>query len=358
MARIWHWQGQETTFVTAGTGHRPRGGRSTALRAGSESELSELDRELIRNLQQDGRMTFVDLAETLKVAEKTVRKRVAELRSTGLIEITAVTDPRLFGYEAVALLGLRMAGSQTRSALAHDLFEIPAVDYVVTTKGRYDLLVEVLCPHDSDLARVIDREIRPRPGVREIEVFPYLRLHYQQPAWDAAQVKRPEGAGRPGRLEVDPVDAAIVRQLSEDGRVKFLEVARQAGVSEGQIRNRFARMAASGALRVVAIVNPQSLGYRTTAWLCISVSPSKAVSDLADRLAALPSVAYLAVCAGRFDILAEVVCRDKDDLLRLLDRDVRGLQDISRIETLVCDELLYRRVVPTAAGRIAPDGHR
>jgi Lrp/AsnC family transcriptional regulator for asnA, asnC and gidA len=344
--RVWRWQGQETSFVAAAQGKRGHPSDDHALRPGSAAELTAADLELIRHLQRDGRITFVELAQVLNMAEKTVRKRVAELREKGLIEITAVTDPRLFGYASVAMIGLRLEPGRIRSDVARELFQVPSIDYVVTTKGRYDLLIEVLCTDDAALSRVIDVEIRGRPGVVDAEVFSYLHLHYQQPSWDAAQAKPTERASVPRTFEVDAVDMHIVRQLSEDGRAKFLEIARQLDVSEGQIRQRFARLTGSGALRLVAIVNPRSLGYGTTAWLCISVAPGHAVSAVADRLAGLPSVAYLAVCAGRFDILAEVVCRDKDDLFQLLDRDVRRSSDIARLESLLCDDLFYRRVMP------------
>ena len=344
--RVWRWQGQETSFAATARGISGDASDDHALRPGTAAELTEADLALIRHLQRDGRITFVELAQALNIAEKTVRKRVAELRDKGLIEITAVTDPRLFGYASVAMVGLRLEPGRIRSAVARELFQVPSIDYVVATKGRYDLLIEALCTDDAELSRVIDIELRGRPGVIDAEVFSYLHLHYQQPSWDAAQEKSTGKASAPRTFDIDAVDMHIVRHLSEDGRAKFLEIARQLDVSEGQIRQRFARLTESGALRVVAIVNPRSLGYGTTAWLCISVAPGHAVGAVADRLAGLPSVAYLSVCAGRFDILAEVVCRDKDDLFQLLDRDVRPSSDIARLESLLCDDLFYRRVMP------------
>jgi len=82
------------------------------------------------------------------------------------------------------------------------------------------------------------------------------------------------------------------------------------------------------------------------AWLCIAVSPGFGIGALADRLATLPSITYLVICVGRFDILAEVVCRDHTDLLDLIDREVRPLEGISRLEAMLCLDLYYRRVSP------------
>jgi Lrp/AsnC family transcriptional regulator for asnA, asnC and gidA len=61
----------------------------------------------------------------------------------------------------------------------------------------------------------------------------------------------------------------------------------------------------------------------------------------------LPSaIAYLAICAGRYDILAEVICVDHDDLLRVIDEDVRGEPGVARVEAFLILDLFYKRVRP------------
>ena len=70
---------------------------------------------------------------------------------------------------------------------------------------------------------------------------------------------------------------------------------------------------------------------------------------LADELASLASIAYLAVCASRFDVFAEAICIDHDDLLRVLDEEVRSLNSVARVEAFLCLDLHYKRVPPITA---------
>jgi len=311
-------------------------------------DLSERDRELIRALQEDGRRSFAELARRLGSNATTIARRVGELRERHVIEITTVADPRALGYGAAALIGIRLDAATRPSETARDLFAVAAVDYVVACTGRYDLLVEVLCRDVATLAEVVESEIRARPGVREAEVFPYVQLPYQQPAWDAAQGSGIAGGLGPASQPLNALDRSIVDELNRDGRVPFSHVAARLGISEAQVRKRYAQLTASGAVRVMALTKPSSIGFDTMAWIAVVPAPGARVREVAARLAALPSVAYLAVCTGRFDVLAEVVCRDPADLLDLLDRDIRSLDGVARVEALQCLELFYRPVSPVA----------
>ncbi len=62
------------------------------------------------------------------------------------------------------------------------LAEVPEVDYVVTTAGSFDLLVEVVCEDDPHLLDVI-RQVRELEGVVSSETFVYLKLNKQHYNW-------------------------------------------------------------------------------------------------------------------------------------------------------------------------------
>ena len=56
---------------------------------------------------------------------------------------------------------------------------------------------------------------------------------------------------------------------------------------------------------------------------------------LADALAAMPEVAYVVITAGAFDVLAEVVCSGDEQLLEILNDQVRPLPGVVATETFV-----------------------
>ena len=113
---------------------------------------------------------------------------------------------------------------------------------------------------------------------------------------------------------LDDIDLAIIESLRRDGRSAFAQIAEQLGVSAGMIRLRYNRLVEQGYLRVVAITNPLRMGYKSMAMIGLRVDGSKLL-EVAEKISKLEEVVYLVVTSGRFDLFAEVVCRDHDHLL-------------------------------------------
>jgi Lrp/AsnC family transcriptional regulator for asnA, asnC and gidA len=335
-----------------------RGGvRSPATIGGREPsfELTELDRRMIRMLQADGRKPFTEMANELGIVSRTVRRRVERLRADGIIQITTVADHELLGYSASAMVGIRCDGSAKASEVASRLAALEAVDYVVVSTGRYELLAEVLCTDTEDLITTLEEQVRPVSGVADCESFPYLRLYYQEPIWDAAHAKLGDRSSAVRPIPLDELDRRVIIELNLDGRASFRAIASAVGASESLVRQRVGRLTGAGAIRVMAITNPLSLGFRMIAWFGIGAGPKVRLEDLADRIADCKAISYLAVCAGRYDVLAEAVCTDREDLLRLLDEEIRPMAGVDRVEVFVCTDLHYRGVGPRFSPRSAAE---
>jgi Lrp/AsnC family transcriptional regulator for asnA, asnC and gidA len=136
------------------------------------------------------------------------------------------------------------------------------------------------------------------------------------------------------RNELDKVDHQIIAALREDGRMSFAEIARRLEVSSGMVRERYYRLARSGVLEVAAITNPPALGYRMMTLIGVKVEGSR-LQEIARQIATFDEVIYLVLCTGRYDILAEVVCRDNADLLQFLTKRLRAIKGIHDTESFV-----------------------
>jgi Lrp/AsnC family transcriptional regulator for asnA, asnC and gidA len=135
---------------------------------------------------------------------------------------------------------------------------------------------------------------------------------------------------RPASL--DDLDGRIIGALQANGREPFRAMATSFGVSEATIRNRYSRLVDSGAMQVTAVTNPLGMGYDAQAMLGITVDgPPERVADV---LSTWPEAIYVVIVAGRFDVLVELVSRDRRDLLELINR-VRVLQGVTTTETFV-----------------------
>jgi DNA-binding Lrp family transcriptional regulator len=327
----------------------PARGRPRVLRADLPgSELGELEMRLIALLQADGRISYADMARRTGVTEKTVRRKVSKLLDEAFIQVSAVTDPALLGYAAMGLACITVDGTTATKELAEALSEIPEIDYVTCTTGPFALQAELMCANPAEMQRVVDELIRPRPGVAQVEVLAYLRLHYQQARFDGVLSGDDVAEGvRPRAL--DETDRRIVARLADDGRASFSELAAALDVSETMVRQRFQRLVASGAVKVMCIANPLRLGFRSTGWIALKARPGARSVDIAEALTGLSAVTYVAVTAGRFDVLAEVVCAHQEDLLSLVDEHVRAVPGVACLEVWQYLDLRYKPLQPRPA---------
>ncbi|MGH9024975.1 MAG: Lrp/AsnC family transcriptional regulator [Acidimicrobiia bacterium] len=143
--------------------------------------IDEVDKGLIEALQQDGRSPYTKLGQQVGLSEAATRQRVQRLVDSGVMQIVAVTDPLMLGFERMAMVGLKVAGDLRE--VADTISAIPEVDYVVIVAGSFDLLMEVVCEDDDGLLALLNDKVRAIPGVIETEVFTYLRLYKQTYAW-------------------------------------------------------------------------------------------------------------------------------------------------------------------------------
>jgi len=136
------------------------------------------------------------------------------------------------------------------------------------------------------------------------------------------------------KITLDDVDRKIMSALREDGRVALAKIAEDLGVSPGMIRMRYNRLVESGSIKIVAISNPLRMGYNTMALIGIRAEGQK-LMEITEKIAALEEVIYLIVTSGSYDIMAEVICRDREHLLQFLTNRLYKVDGIRESETFI-----------------------
>ncbi|MGI9646617.1 MAG: Lrp/AsnC family transcriptional regulator [Ilumatobacteraceae bacterium] len=142
--------------------------------------IDDTDRAIIEHLQRDGRMPYSQLGQLVGLSDAAARQRVNRLTGRGVIDIVAVTDPAMLGLDHQALLGVTITGDVRE--IAADLGALDEAVYVVMTAGRYDLVVEFVCPDGDTLVDVVNR-VRTSPGVATVEMLTYLGITKQTYNW-------------------------------------------------------------------------------------------------------------------------------------------------------------------------------
>jgi Lrp/AsnC family transcriptional regulator for asnA, asnC and gidA len=135
---------------------------------------------------------------------------------------------------------------------------------------------------------------------------------------------------------LDRIDQRLIEALQKNGREPFRRIAADVGVSEATIRARYQRLCDDNILQVTGVTNPLGLGFDAQAMVGIRTSGSP--EPVAEAIAQWGEADYVVVTAGQFDVLVELICADRRQLLDATNR-MRAIDGVVSTETFLYLEL-------------------
>jgi len=155
-------------------------------KAEEADELDGVDWDIIRYLQQDGRMTFVTIADALGITESTVRRRVTALLQSGVLKVAAVIDPTRIGFATVAMIGMKVE-RQRIDEVVSVLSAMNSVRYLALATGKYDLIIEVVQESNEQLLDFLVGTLEDIPGIVRTDTHLLLKLSKETYDWGVAK---------------------------------------------------------------------------------------------------------------------------------------------------------------------------
>lgn len=137
---------------------------------------------------------------------------------------------------------------------------------------------------------------------------------------------------------MDDLDLQILNALQEDGRTPFTQVAKKVGVAESTIRSRYASLVENGIVQTLAVIDPFAMGYNSPALIGITTESGQ-INSVVRSLEKMPEVSYLVLTLGRYDLMVEVFCRDREHLTDLITVQIQSIPGIRDTETLVIGKI-------------------
>ncbi|TAE37930.1 MAG: Lrp/AsnC family transcriptional regulator [Cytophagia bacterium] len=136
----------------------------------------------------------------------------------------------------------------------------------------------------------------------------------------------------PEKYQFDALDLALMQSLQKDGREPFSELSKRLGIVVSTVSKRYQKLVEDGVLKIIGRVDPNKVGYNAYACILIRIDRLVEISEIAQQLSALPEVSFLAMRTGEFDLELNVMCRDNNHLLDLMQRLLK-VQGIQKTET-------------------------
>ncbi|MFJ2112154.1 MULTISPECIES: Lrp/AsnC family transcriptional regulator [unclassified Streptomyces] len=133
--------------------------------------MDELDRKILTEVQQDGRLTVTELAARVSLSVSPCHRRLRDLERTGAIRgYRAVVDPVAvgLGFEALVFVTLRWEDRDTVASFERAVAELPHVVQAQRLFGEPDYLLRVVAADLGGFQRLYDQELTTLPGVQRL----------------------------------------------------------------------------------------------------------------------------------------------------------------------------------------------
>ncbi|WAC66199.1 Lrp/AsnC family transcriptional regulator [Agrococcus sp. SL85] len=275
----------------------------------------DLDAELVRALQEDGRASVHALAERLGHPRAAVSARLRGMLAEGAVRVVAAVDPAFLGQHVLAHVAVRVDGAV--EPVAQRLRGMQETVLVSAVGGAHDLVTEVRVGSTAQLQELL-ATLRAAPGVADISTLIYTTV-----------VKGFFVSDYAGEIVIDDIDTALIELLQQDGRMRYRALAEAVRLSPSAVTTRVQRLIAAGVITISA-VEARGLTHRQ---LSMGVGLVLADDDEA-VLAALRGwrgVDFAARTLGRFDAVATLVEPSAGALFASLER-IRSLAGVRRVE--------------------------
>ena len=133
------------------------------------------------------------------------------------------------------------------------------------------------------------------------------------------------------RISLDELDHKIIERLGHDARVSNREIGREFDLTEGTIRSRLKRLLDNRVIRVAAVTNANQLRNPILAYLWIEADTAADIEDVAERLARLPEIGFVATTLGRADVLAMTLVENGNELTDFLHQTIDKIPGVRRV---------------------------
>lgn len=146
--------------------------------------FDRIDRQILELLQEDGRMTNVDLAERVGLTAPPCLRRVRALEEQGAIKgYHADLDAATLGYPITvfAMVSLRSQAEQDLTAFEEHVATIPEVRECHMLNGEIDFILKIVATDLRSFQEILTSQLTPAPNVASVKTSLTIRTAKMRP---------------------------------------------------------------------------------------------------------------------------------------------------------------------------------
>ena len=146
---------------------------------------------------------------------------------------------------------------------------------------------------------------------------------------------------------IDYFDQLILRELENNGRKAYAQIAQDLGISNTMVHQRVTRLREIGVLKQVSIIlDEKKLGFEWGAFTGLVLREDSDSSQIIEELKKIPEVTECYYITGSYALYVRIVAKSSEHMRRLLYEKIDHIQGILKTESLVDFGCAFKRNVP------------
>lgn len=146
--------------------------------------MDSKDRQILKELQADGRLSNQDLSERVNLSPSPCLRRLRLLEEAGVITgYTALVDQKAWGLPVTVFIRIKLERHSDDAVQAFEqaIINMPKVMDCWLMTGRSDYLLRVIAADLDDYEQFVRRELQRVPGIASIDTsFAYGQVKHAQ----------------------------------------------------------------------------------------------------------------------------------------------------------------------------------
>ena len=148
------------------------------------TKLDKIDKKILQNLQQDGRMTNVELAKVVGISAPPCLRRVRALEEAGFIKsYHAQIDPSILGFSVTvfAMVRLESQAEKDLEAFEKAMIDLPMVRECHMLAGDVDFILKVVAKDWDSYQEFLTEKLTTAPNVTSVKSSLGIRSAKDEP---------------------------------------------------------------------------------------------------------------------------------------------------------------------------------
>lgn len=145
---------------------------------------------------------------------------------------------------------------------------------------------------------------------------------------------------------IDEFDRKIISILNNDGRIPYLNIAKQLDISNTMVHQRVSKLIANGIISAIRpLLNEKKIGYDLSSFTGITLEKDYVHGTVIEALKKIPEITECYYIAGDFTFFLRVVAKDSNDLRNLLYEKIDKIPGVYKTVSMIDLGCAFKRNV-------------